>query len=541
MFEAKDFFPISRKIKTNPQPTFYLLRDDQTNTQLLNTIRKIAKVKVEAGSKVDYEFWDSFEWKIHKNNQFFIQTGNHSALLEIDQGKEIQVFKNRISKPITGNELKKASEFNSLRELLKIRAILPQLKIQDRIGRIDILNEDKKIIAHITLHQSRIDNCQYKIREHKIWLKCESIRGYEQPTRKLIKKIKPHLLCQIRDMKHWLELISSPAVRMAQDYSNRLRIQLNPEDKASVALISIFTECQGVIDANLPGILKDDDSEFLHDFRVAIRRIRSGLSFGKGILEESDIAKFKNDFKYLGNITNRLRDIDVYLLDQEKMESLIPQNSRKHIRPFFQDLAHKRITELSNLRAELKEDQFSQILVDWKQYLSNNRTTDNPPMYRKSAKSADILSVAKKQIQKALKILITNGSLITKDCPDAKLHALRIDCKKLRYLLEFYSSLFPPKETEIFISNLKNLQDCLGSFNDRSVQQITLTHYLESLKNPSPNSIKLATALGILIGKLHNDQENLRKSFFQYFKDFSNDKNLALAKQTFDISIKFEK
>ena len=35
---------------------------------------------------------------------------------------------------------------------------------------------------------------------------------------------------------------------------------------------------------NLPGLLDDVDTEFLHDFRVAVRRTRSTLKLGRPVL-----------------------------------------------------------------------------------------------------------------------------------------------------------------------------------------------------------------------------------------------------------------
>jgi CHAD domain-containing protein len=56
----------------------------------------------------------------------------------------------------------------------------------------------------------------------------------------------------------------------------------------------------------------------------------------------------------------------------------------------------------------------------------------------------------------------------------AELHALRIAVKKLRYGLEFFQSLLPPKRTVRIGRVLKDLQDALGYMNDLDVAQRTL-------------------------------------------------------------------
>jgi CHAD domain-containing protein len=59
--------------------------------------------------------------------------------------------------------------------------------------------------------------------------------------------------------------------------------------------------------------------------------------------------------------------------------------------------------------------------------------------------------------------------------PPADLHALRIAIKKLRYGLEFFQSLLPPRRTARIGRLLKSLQDSLGKLNDLDVAQRTVT------------------------------------------------------------------
>ena len=116
------------------------------------------------------------------------------------------------------------------------------------------------------------------------------------------------------------------------------------------------------------------------------------------------------------------------------------------------------------------------------------------------------------------------GGKISSHSKDSKYHKLRIQCKKLRYLLEFFSSLFPEEKISILVSQLKTLQDNLGLFNDLSVQQETLKNYSQK---PAFNT-KLVLALGILIGKLHEEQLEVKKKFRNIFTKFSDDQNIKL-------------
>jgi CHAD domain-containing protein len=112
--------------------------------------------------------------------------------------------------------------------------------------------------------------------------------------------------------------------------------------------------------------------------------------------------------------------------------------------------------------------------------------------------------------------------VIDSKSPDVDLHRIRIHAKKLRYLLEFYRSLFPAPVIESFVKSLKKLQDNLGSFNDLSVQQRMLGEYQKGLEGSErKNAIKVAAALGGLITHLHEEQEAARQKFEQIFEEFS--------------------
>ena len=85
------------------------------------------------------------------------------------------------------------------------------------------------------------------------------------------------------------------------------------------------------------------------------------------------------------------------------------------------------------------------------------------------------------------------------DTPDEALHKVRIHCKKLRYLIEFFSELLPEGETEQIEKQLRRLQTCLGLFNDCSVQQRALLDYWERKRKETGNHEELALSIGGLV------------------------------------------
>jgi CHAD domain-containing protein len=125
--------------------------------------------------------------------------------------------------------------------------------------------------------------------------------------------------------------------------------------------------------------------------------------------------------------------------------------------------------------------------------------------------------LAPRLIAKQHRRLLRKGRKISADSPDKDLHRLRIEGKKLRYLLEFFAGLFPRRRITGLIKQLKKLQDNLGAFNDLAIQQASLESYLESRAEPSPRE---AAAVGGLVSLLRERRRDVRRDFERAFAGF---------------------
>src|SRR5690606_11301050 len=110
---------------------------------------------------------------------------------------------------------------------------------------------------------------------------------------------------------------------------------------------------------------------------------------------------------------------------------------------------------------------------------------------------------------------------ITSNTPDADVHALRIQCKKLRYLMEFFATVFPAEPFKKLLKSLKGLQENLGRFNDYSVQQIKLQEALLALPANRPQKLEVAQSVGALIAVLHTRQIKERAKIVKSFTRFN--------------------
>ncbi|WP_120513170.1 CHAD domain-containing protein [Photobacterium salinisoli] len=224
------------------------------------------------------------------------------------------------------------------------------------------------------------------------------------------------------------------------------------------------------------GLIRDDDTEFLHQYRVSLRRCRALLSLLSAIFLPQQKQMIQNALKTLMQKTNELRDLDVYLGNMEPYFDALDHEYHQGLILFFNDLQDRRIVLQKHIKEWLKSADYQQQCA---QIVGLLDELDVKPT---DAGKKPCLPFAKKCIWKHFNKTQNVCQSIGYANPDEHIHELRISCKKLRYLLEYFAPVFPRKVMKEHIKQLKALQDSLGYFNDSAVQIDFLNQYLEQQK-----------------------------------------------------------
>jgi len=284
-----------------------------------------------------------------------------------------------------------------------------------------------------------------------------------------------------------------------------------------------------VIRINETNIAKDLDTEFVHDYRVAIRRTRSALGQIQTVFPAKTTDRFKKDFAFVGKLSNDLRDLDVYLLNEATYKAKLLPVLRDDIDPLFDHLRKKRSNAFQKVISGLKSKKYEKILKDWEAFLNQPRQDGG------AAPNAalPIIDLACKRIYKKYRSVVKAGNLILETAEDEMLHVLRIHCKKLRYLMEFFSSLFARKKINVLIAQLKKLQDNLGDFNDLWVQEEYLLNITKELSTTQRQLKKTLVAIGSLVGTLGRERQMVKDAFAETFTDFASPENKKLFQELF--------
>ena len=258
------------------------------------------------------------------------------------------------------------------------------------------------------------------------------------------------------------------------------------------------------------GIINDIDTEFLHQYRVNFRKVRSLVNLLKRTLAETDYLNFKERLSKIAGRTNSLRDLDVFLLSKNDYLAMLPESSQSGLEALFEKVATQRKKEqrsLSNwLTSKTYKSAIDKLIEDF-----------NLPAKKQTAlASQNIYEVASKLIFKRFKKVKLLGQAIDDHTPDDDVHELRIECKKLRYLMEYFSDLYPKESIKSLIKNLKSLQTILGDFNDCCVQKEILVSYDQSFGKDK----SISNSIHSLIAVIHQMQLSKRSEVKSAFAQF---------------------
>ena len=317
----------------------------------------------------------------------------------------------------------------------------------------------------------------------------------------------------------------------ATAYQPKPDVALSPDTPAFDAASAIVAAHLPVVRVNEPGIIADHDSEFLHDYRVALRKIRSVVSLFTGVYSPGQAADLKARFSALMSVTGRLRDLDVYLIERPRYVQMVPDSLRPGVDLLFDHFAKERRGAHDALCRHLRSETYDAEITA----LHDLFATPHERLDRGDEADHPARDYAQQLIRKRYRKVRKIARAIDSDTPDAEIHRLRIQCKKLRYLMEFFAPLFGQSDMTRLIKALKKLQDNLGDFNDSVVQQKALSSVFGTLTDTDHDrQLEIARSIGALTTVLHQRQDAERARVMQTFADFDAPKTRAGFKALLD-------
>jgi len=511
-----------------PRQQLYQLEEGLETDQLIDQLNKLGTWR--AGEPVDSSltFFDSFDWRLHAAGKSLQceTTAEQSRIVCSDLETGATRLEQTGQMPRFVRDLTEGALKQLLTPVLEMRALLPLATLQRARQPLALLDSQEKIILRVYLDQLEVSHPEAgKAQELPLILCIEPLKGYPKPADRLIGMLVQNDLAGSTTN---LFTLAMDALKLQPgSYSSKLAIDLSPGLPAREALRRILLHLLQAMETNEDGTLRGLDSEFLHDFRVAVRRTRSALSQVRKVLPKAMSERMRNEFAWLGQITGPTRDLDVYLLTFPAYQASLPAEIRADLEPLHAFLQRQQRQQQRLLARRLNSKRYHTLIAEWREWL------EHPGEDWDENAALPIGRLASERIRKTFQRVLREGAAINDDSPAGDLHELRKTCKKLRYLLEFFQGLYPAGKLRKLIKALKGLQDNLGTFQDLSVQAESLRQFARQMAAEGIAPPDTLLAMGMLVDHFQQRESACRDEFAERFAGFSSTGNCRLFSELF--------
>ncbi len=229
---------------------------------------------------------------------------------------------------------------------------------------------------------------------------------------------------------------------------------INAEMTPVEAFRSIALGCLEHFQRNEQGLLDGGEAEFIHQARVALRRLRSAIKLFAPALPPEFVTAYGQTWQTLASALGDARNWDVFLEETlPPIQAAFPDN--RDIKRLRNEARRRAKAARHSIIKLLAVSEYPRLLVEFTAAVY--ALTDSLPLSLREFANDRIASHARRARKLAIRLAELN--------PEER-HKMRIAFKKLRYTLEFFAPLLPTKRLQPYLAALSQLQDELGLIND---------------------------------------------------------------------------
>jgi CHAD domain-containing protein len=251
-----------------------------------------------------------------------------------------------------------------------------------------------------------------------------------------------------------------------------------------------------------------EDIEHVHDMRVATRRMRSALRLLAPYYKAKVVREFRARLKKLADTLGAVRDLDVLIHDLERYG----EAHSAEMQPTIALLDISRQAARADLHRLLDRSSYADFVHSYGRFL----TTTGAGVRSQEAEAhtpTQLRHLLPAMIYEHLGVVRAYEAALEAAEPET-LHALRIEFKRLRYLVTFFSEVLG-NGVKDFITELKAIQDHLGRMQDIQVASEVLEDLMPELEDDA------SAALSAYLDALNSEEEDLRARFPAVWKRFN--------------------
>jgi CHAD domain-containing protein len=228
------------------------------------------------------------------------------------------------------------------------------------------------------------------------------------------------------------------------------------------------------------------DPDAVHDFRVAVRRMRSVLRSARALFDQSRLRVLRDGLGWLAREFGASRDLDVLL-------ARLARDPSAKTAPLVHLLDGERLQAQERARAALEDDRYVKLIR-----LATDTIEASP------AETADLTleGIAAEEFRRLRRAAKT----LRRTSTDDELHRVRIRAKRARYAAELAAPLVG-RRARSFVESARRFQDVIGEHQDAAAG-------LERIRAVAAqtNSPEVAFAAGMLVERLERDRRRARRA-----------------------------
>lgn len=227
------------------------------------------------------------------------------------------------------------------------------------------------------------------------------------------------------------------------------------------------------LQANVAGAINKTNDEYLHQVRIALRRLRVVLGMAAKYRGDAELDALRNLIAELGTALGRSREWDVFItqtlsaIQQDQDIKAVTRQSEK-LRQHYHQLVH----------AALQTRDFQRLLLRFGAWM-------NGKYWRGTDDTGTLCHFAEKILHKHSRKVQRHGEHIGQHADAQQFHVLRIACKSLRYSADLLTPLYGAAKSKNYLDALAKLQDELGEFNDHAVALRLLDELAQENQQPA--------------------------------------------------------
>ncbi len=455
-------------------------------------------------------YYDSDDWRCHRVG-FALRVRQHGDEIEatmkaFKSQMEIAGLRSRreITQPINLQSLKDLEGFKKqkgavsdrLRLITGSHILRPMFDVQTQRKSFDLLlNPPEGLQPSVRLGEVTLDDTTVSVGEKHA--KLTRVEIEMKPN--MIKRLQPF----VDEMRAACSLQPASASKFGTgmtlgNYNTNFTLDLgsliiNSDSSLGDAAFAVMRKHFIAFLAHEPAARLGEDSEAIHDMRVATRRLRAAMSLFRAILSPRFV-RMRDELKWIAQTLGEVRDLDVQIVqlsewtqDRSLINVLIKEREQAQTK-LLEAFDSKRYRQLIRILTELLK---------------------RGAMNRVEAK-ARAVEAAPPLIAGRWKRFCKAADGILLESSAEEYHGVRIRVKRLRYAVEFFSDLYGETAQDL-IARFVVVQDILGAHQDAHVAMPRLRTLVDKhSKQLTPQTI---FAMGEIAQRYAQHAFELRKQF----------------------------